>query len=255
MGVRSMVKSMKEYSYGRSPVFDSGLELVEKCDEIDGDTVHIHMPSEVYSKIQALMDIVDTEWMGYFTGKRVGNEAYIEDMVIPEQEVGVASGETEAVSNTIGLIHSHNSMSARHSHVDNDGASLQHGFSIVANKDMDFEAVGRMKTPCGRYARIQAEVTIEFEAYYEEWAKETKDDKLKIKRRRTRAGDRLAKYHYGAVGGMMASSYLDESEPEWVIDGSFRRTVCPECGFYTMLERIPVHKYDDKYCENCDFDE
>lgn len=173
-----MAKSSKRSSYGNSKIWDTGFAVVEECEHID-KTLDIHIPLEIYNKIKALEEATDGEWMGYFTGIREDTDAYIDDIIIPEQTASGATCEnTEPVGDTIGIIHSHGNIGAHHSHRDNDSAIHQNGFSIVVDSDMEFDVVGRVDLPCDKKGKVDAEIHLvtDKDEDYSEWAEEQKEN-------------------------------------------------------------------------------
>jgi proteasome lid subunit RPN8/RPN11 len=100
----------------------------------------IHVAREVLDKIEMLMDrYPSTEWVGYLTGNTQNKEHYyITGISIPPHvSRGKAYAEVKPLhqpDNCIGLIHSHNSMGAFHSAVDNDYVDDNYTISCTASK-------------------------------------------------------------------------------------------------------------------------
>lgn len=191
-------KSMEKIGGKRLPnkfVWDTGFELLEECPYMDAE-VTVHLPVEVYNKIEGLVDRLDTEWVGFFIGERIEDDAYIEDLLIPEQVVGRADCEaTEFIEETtIGIIHSHGSIGAFHSGKDEHGAVNQNGFSIVVDSDMDIDAIGRTELPCGSMAKVPTKVVLTHsEGDCEEWLEEVTDKITESKWKSTASKGKFSK--------------------------------------------------------------
>lgn len=246
-----MSKGKKEPRFNDEVWDVDGVELHEDCPHMQ-EKLTVHMPLDIYSKVEAMNEEMGIEWMGYFRGYRDDGDAYIEELVIPEQEVSSVKAENkEPVGDTIGIIHSHHSMGSWHSHDDEESAT-QNGFSLVVDNDMEFDAKGRVELPCGGWGQVDVSVIIESQDMPDEaeWAKEqTEKIKEKTYTHKTKKGKIRQVY-----GGFVYDGerwIADEEGPDWVRSGSWRRRRCPECNRYTMKERVPTDKHDDKYCETC----
>jgi proteasome lid subunit RPN8/RPN11 len=157
----------------------SGLEIITKCSVTEKAEVYVSRSAR--DKIDALMDeFKHMEWLGYLVGKIKGTKHYIEDMVIPEQEVTTASVKVlgDPPSDCIGTVHSHHTMGAFTSGTDEEHLVGNHPVCMVVSDSKTIAKV-RLDTPCGRLVAVDATV------YTEEIEKKpspfVEDAKTKIK--------------------------------------------------------------------------
>lgn len=152
--------------------WDTGLEFVEKCSEVDGNFLLILEPL-VMEKIHILMEEKDgIEWLAYYVGKIHWDKKYIfvDDLYIPDsQEVDMASVENinndMDRNNIIGVIHSHHSMPCVFSKTDWEYLNKNNDVSTVVSNGQDeieFNTVVRVKTPCGKMMHINVEEAVNY---------------------------------------------------------------------------------------------
>ena len=139
----------------------SGLEIISKCGIADKAEVYVSLIAR--DKIDALMDeFKHMEWLGYLVGKIKGTKHYVEDMVIPEQEVSTASVKVlgDPPPNCIGTAHSHHSMGAFTSGTDEEHLVGNHPVCMVVSDSKTIAKV-RLDTPCGRLVAVDATIYTE----------------------------------------------------------------------------------------------
>ena len=110
-------------------------------------------------KIEVLMDAYPhQEWLDYLVGSMPDKESlFVEDLVIPlHKESNGCSVEAEPFyipKNCIGVIHSHHSMGAFHSDIDQSYVDRNFPVSITVAKktgSLEYDAVCYEVTPCGK---------------------------------------------------------------------------------------------------------
>ena len=131
------------------------IDEVKECGMVGNPFVYIAPLAQ--NKISLLMDkFPDKEWLGYLIGDVQDNVFLIRNIVVPEQEVTGASVEVlkfpVGTKDIIGVMHSHNTMSAYFSGVDNDYINSNHSLSLVIS-DKGMKGTARFKTPCGVFIR------------------------------------------------------------------------------------------------------
>ena len=117
-------------------------------------------------KIELLMDkYPNQEWLGSLVGRIDEQNFFVEDLSIPPHtEVSMASAEVEPFhipDRCIGVIHSHDSMGAFHSGVDNDHVDKNFDVSVTVAKKtnmLEFDTVSSQVTPCGRRTTVKGKV-------------------------------------------------------------------------------------------------
>lgn len=136
----------------------SGLEIISKCGV--ADKAEVYISKIVKEKIDALMDeFRHTEWLGYLVGKIKGAKHFVEDMVIPEQEVSTASVKVLGTppDRCIGTVHSHHSMGAFTSGTDEEHLVGNHPVCMVVSDSKTIAKV-RLETLCGRLVAVEATI-------------------------------------------------------------------------------------------------
>ena len=136
-----------------------------QCSLVKSPTVFIEPVPR--AKIELLMDKYQyQEWIGYLVGVKSADGNYlVGDLSIPPHiEVSGVSAEAEPFhipDKCIGVIHSHNSMGAFHSGVDDDYVDRNFPFSVTVSKvkgKIEFDTVSYQQTPCGRGAMVKGQV-------------------------------------------------------------------------------------------------
>jgi hypothetical protein len=128
------------------------------CGDKDKDKPLVSISVEVWTRALKLMRAVDTEWLGYLMGRKLPNGNYeITEIVIPTQEVGYGDCENKEAPppDSIGIIHSHHTMFASHSSIDDNGIDQQNGVSIVISTQGCTVTVKR-DLPCGMFIVLEA---------------------------------------------------------------------------------------------------
>ena len=139
----------------------SGLEIITKCSVTEKAEVYVSKIAK--DKIDALMDeFKHMEWLGYLVGKINGTKHFVEDMMIPEQEVSTASVKVlgDPPANCIGTAHSHHSMGAFTSGTDEEHLVGNHPVCMVISDSKTIAKV-RLDTPCGRLVAVDATIYTE----------------------------------------------------------------------------------------------
>ena len=146
------------------------------CSLTKTPTVYLEpMPRQ---KIEMLMDFYpNQEWFAYLVGKvSEENNVFVEDIVVPPH-ADATGGSAEASApaydsetgrylfhnplNTVGVIHSHNSMGAFHSGTDHEHVDQNYLISITAAKrgaNIEFDTVCYVVTPCGKASTGRSQI-------------------------------------------------------------------------------------------------
>jgi proteasome lid subunit RPN8/RPN11 len=139
----------------------SGLEIIDKCSVAEKAEVYVSKIAK--DKIDALMDEFQRmEWLGYLVGTIKGTKHFVEDMIIPEQEVTTASVTVlgSPPEMCIGTVHSHHTMGAFTSGTDKEHLVGNHPVCMVVSDSKTIATV-RLETPCGRLVAVDATVYTE----------------------------------------------------------------------------------------------
>jgi len=133
-------------------------------------------------KIRILMDFyLQSEWAAYLVGKEDEKQVYIEDIQVPPHDYanGVSAEIAEpkynkdtgqydmyVPENCVGFVHSHNSMGAFHSSVDDQHVDRNYPVSITVAKkqgniELEYDTICCKKTECGRYLMNGVSITFE----------------------------------------------------------------------------------------------
>lgn len=128
-----------------------------QCSLIKSPVIYLEpMPRQ---KIEFLMEeYPHQEWLAYLVGRISEKENFfVEELSIPpHKEVSGASAEAEPFhipENCVGIIHSHHSMGAFHSAIDQDYVDKNFPVSITVSKrtqTLEFDAISYQITPCGK---------------------------------------------------------------------------------------------------------
>jgi len=142
--------------------WDSGLEITNECPDLQTE-VNIILDTKVYSIITALLqEFSTTEFLVYLDGevKTVENsiEMYLNKILIPKQEVSYASVDVLEPIPSLAVLHKHPGGSS-FSHIDDEFINSNHMASIVVDGS-NMAAVCRVKARCGRYLKVDANVSI-----------------------------------------------------------------------------------------------
>ena len=122
------------------------------CPYIGGE---IRLSQRAFSKISALMDHFNVEWLGYLMGDWKGEVLTIKDLNVPNQKTTAASVsdvEDAPPRGSIGVIHSHVAMGAFFSGTDDTWINSNHNVSIVVSKKagaLEFKSQVRKRVSCG----------------------------------------------------------------------------------------------------------
>lgn len=139
-----------------SGVYADGCPLV-------ANKVDVKMTYDCYVKIQRLLDhFEDVEFGVYLLDE--DDDGVIDNIYIPEQEVGPATFDVEDLTNvpekTVGVMHSHVNMGAFFSCKDDDYLNDNFDISIVMNRKYEYKCAVRIRTDCGRYAHVNGELVV-----------------------------------------------------------------------------------------------
>ena len=149
-----------------------------KDDHIEGCPVYgdaiVYIRGEVMGKALCLAREMKIEWLGYLIGEMINPlEYWVMDIYIPKQTGSWARCENHEPEppGTVGIIHSHNSMGAHMSGIDENSINIQNAVSIVINSRGEVEGVICIRLPCGKTTNIKARVVSVMENF-PEWLKE-----------------------------------------------------------------------------------
>lgn len=110
-------------------------EIDEEETTKSNDFVDIVLSTKASAKIDTLMRKFDhMEWLAYL----VGNDLYIDDIIIPKQEVTVVNVFVDKKGVDIpimGVIHSHHDMGNNFSHTDDEYINANHNISLCVSKN------------------------------------------------------------------------------------------------------------------------
>jgi len=151
------VKRIQEDEY-----WDSGLEISNECPDLN-TVVNIILDPRVYGVINALLqEFSTTEFLVYLNGevKTEENiiEMYLNEVLIPKQEVSVTSVDVIEPIPSLAVLHKHPGGSS-FSGIDDDFVNSNHMASIVVDNN-NMAAVCRIKAQCGRYLKVDANVGV-----------------------------------------------------------------------------------------------
>lgn len=141
--------------------WNSGLEIITKCSV--AEKAEVYVSKNARDKIDALMaEFKHMEWLGYLVGKINGTKHFVEDMIVPEQEVSTASVTVlgNPPDRCIGTAHSHHSMGAFTSGTDEEHLVGNHPVCMVISDSKTIAKV-RLETPCGRLVAVEATIYTE----------------------------------------------------------------------------------------------
>ena len=135
------------------------------CSEVGKSDVYLEMKAR--QKITFLMEEYPSqEWVAYMVGKETEkSNFFVEDIVVPpHKDVSSGGAEVEPMTvpkDCVGIIHSHHTMGAFHSHTDQTYADRNHPVSITVakrNGNLEYDAVSAKRTPCGKISTVKADV-------------------------------------------------------------------------------------------------
>lgn len=143
-------------------IWDTGDVYIDSCGKHANKVFDVSISQDVYVKIQLLMEKFSRlEWLGYLIGSidYKNNTAYVEDLVIPKQEISVAKvhdiGSIDQSS--IGVIHSHHNMGNCFSNDDKETINKNNDISLlVSHKKITGQI--RIKTECGCFYNMDVKV-------------------------------------------------------------------------------------------------
>lgn len=141
-----------------SECWKSDLEIVT-CSAARAKQVKLSL--KAFAKVVSISLRIKTEWLAFLIGKESHLFFLVQDIYIPEQEVTAASVivlEEFPLQGTIGTIHSHGSMKAFSSSVDESHANYP--IRIITDDNLDFKAYCRVTTECGRISELETIVNI-----------------------------------------------------------------------------------------------
>lgn len=138
-----------------------------QCSLVEGKKVILSL--RVQNKVKLLMnEYKHQEWLGYLVGKVNKQSIQVQDLVIPPHRVATgASAEAEEghwPDKCIGILHSHHTMGAFHSGVDQNHVDANYPVSItVANRagTVEYDAVAKCTTICGKQTTIKVRVYLD----------------------------------------------------------------------------------------------
>ena len=140
--ISDLVKNMNVYSKDKvqelfNPIQedDSWTTDITTNTRIRYGDIDVYISPEAKIKIDILMDKFDhTEWLAYLIGNINEDSVYIDDIVIPKQEVTVVNVFVDPNNGinveTIGVIHSHHDMGNEFSHTDDEFINANHNVSL-----------------------------------------------------------------------------------------------------------------------------
>jgi len=142
--------------------WESGLEIIKECPDLEKEAVIILDPT-VHDIINAMLQEFDTtEFLVYLNGE-VNEEngkltVFLNDVVVPKQEVAAVTVDVLESIPSLAVLHKHPGGSS-FSNVDDDFVNSNHLASIACDKN-NMTAVCRIKTSCGRYVLVDADIEI-----------------------------------------------------------------------------------------------
>lgn len=144
--------------------WETDIEVVKGCGVL-GQKVKVTVSHLFVTKVNFLMNKFDKmEWLAYLIGNKETNE--ITDIVIPQQRVTPVRVDVDGTVDVpiIGVIHSHHDMGNKFSHTDDEFINQNHDISLCISK-RGINGHVRVKTECGRFALIEAEVVENIEGF------------------------------------------------------------------------------------------
>jgi hypothetical protein len=141
---------------------------VTACSRVPAEKPNLKIPWRIHSKIAELSAHLSAlEWGGYLVGKVTETGDYVvTDLLIPEQEVGMASFIVTKPLNhpdIIGTVHSHNTMGAFLSTTDETHIGGNHVVTLVYSTRGagEYKAQFKCTLECGASMLVDANVTLE----------------------------------------------------------------------------------------------
>lgn len=146
-------------------VIDSGKEVINRCPH-EGMRVNIELNGDAVLKLRYLQDkFKDVEFLVYGNARKLENNSYIlEDIVVPEQVVGVASvDDIKPEGNYNLVIHKHPGGATGFSATDEQFVNSNHDFSIVIGDDTklkNINGIASIQIECGRYMKAKLDIDV-----------------------------------------------------------------------------------------------
>lgn len=167
-------------------VIDSGKECISECPH-KNMRAKIELNGDAVLKLRYLQDkFKDVEFLVYGNARKLDNLSYLlEDIVVPEQIVGVASVNNISIIGTYNtVIHKHPGNSTGFSSTDEEFVNANHDFSIVIGNDSKLNRINGMATiqvECGRYMKAKLDIDVVIPRSKDaEFAKSTEKIKVAI---------------------------------------------------------------------------
>lgn len=147
-------------------VWSSEDVYIDSCGKYNGNIFNITLSQDVFIKINILMKrFPRLEWLAYLTGNidYTKKEAYVDDLIIPKQEVSVAKVHDIGMirEDSIGVIHSHHSMGNFFSSDDKETINKNNDISLLVTHQKITGQI-RIKTECGCYYNMEVKVHYDF---------------------------------------------------------------------------------------------
>ena len=156
--------------------------FVKSCGVCDKYKYSIIVPQTIQDAFLTLLKEIKTEWLCYLVAEKheetkadgtvTGIIYTIESYYIPPQQVSTASVKVldsdvpdVPEDRVIGVIHAHQFTSSKphFSGVDKSFVNSNNEFSLVINRNGEYEAVSRQKTECDKWMIVSAEVFVQFQ--------------------------------------------------------------------------------------------
>lgn len=161
---------MQEWKFEEcSGVYDT---TDDSCVYIKDSNPEIVISTTAEAQIKTLLEkFKDLEWMAGMVGTQENYNFFVDKIVLFEQEVSsghvelTSKGNKEAgLTKLLGMIHSHNSMSAFHSGPDlvND---KNYSVCMVVDNDLKMDAKAVILLPCGKRALVDCDSSLESEQF------------------------------------------------------------------------------------------
>ena len=135
---------------------------VKECGVCTKTEPKVRFEWNLWYKLNKLMRDLDHEWLAYLIGEKVSDDEFnVRDAMFPQQEVGYGACENLEAQpeGTVGIVHSHHTMFAEHSGIDDNGIDQQNFVSVVLSTK-GYSATVKRDTACGHFIILKAKVEV-----------------------------------------------------------------------------------------------
>jgi len=232
--------------------------IEKECPECTSENNTILIMNTALDKIKTLIsEYKDLEWGAGLIGRYENGTWIVEDIVVPEQEVGATTVElTDAgnielakTPNVIGWTHSHNTMNAFHSSMD-DANCKMYNISVTVNNALEYHALVRKKLSCGKIAMVEGDVLIESQVNVDTGFVELIKSKIK---KEIKVWKDNWKWDDSTNNPRLINFETDRTNTCHVCNNKYGKkgVTCSECGRVVHAKCIGYRNDTEQLCEDC----